>query len=829
LWPSKRLLQALQLGTLMTCLGFLYPCLSRYKLKDDDVVPFMDVLGAIKGLTGLLADSSSWLQPLLQEHAVRQLNEFAFFTLPALSKLYSRNPRLQDLLRAIYACMQGQFVEVGEDVDAAAVPPAAAAEAALSALASDSQLALQAGRPLAEGFEGFKERWGKKSGTQKHAGQQGASKTAAATAEGPDGQGAATAAVEQQAASAEPAEPVQSGTTGGGAVAAASAAAAADVEAATAAASAAAAALSAASSPRSVSEVDVCGQQLAVVQSATAAEPSCSSAAHSRAADPAATPAEGLQEAAAAASHAAAAEEAEVLAVSAAVAASASAQPSVPAGQASRKRTLKGLFKFKSHGRRKDKAAAAVAGDGPVEAPQQAAAAAAAAAEHTPAAGAAAAAADYEPSAPMASEVQQNPHQEAASAQAAQQQQQPPCATFAWTDSENDMLLCHIRSQEANTLPSGVSSMADLNSAGFERPPDLPWELQVSISDDSPRSVARAAAMFERIAAVNRQLAAASGPKLSSAGRAAVGGSRSSPGGWEGSASSSTGFPARLTEVGGSPLSKDQLRQVAQAAAGQLAGELGDEASMNADEQQCPSGASSPAKAGQSRRRQGLFGFRSLLPQRAASEPQQEYHQPGSQNEDAEAAAEHKQLQVQQQEKEQLAEQLQDKQEVALLSGQELEDLMQVPPEDAAIPAAWGAAVPTSPMDGKQRMKSVLSMLRRGNARAASTGAATALQAGGIPVDAVAEQQLVAAELGAVECAVGAADEDVGASQNGSQPDASEDFDEDQPSKTRRVMGMGIMNRIRVFTQGSREQQAQQAVAQQHAQPVGDAAGKGPM
>ncbi|WIA15231.1 hypothetical protein OEZ85_001907 [Tetradesmus obliquus] len=39
----------------------------RFALHDEDVVPFMDVLGATKGLTGLLTDSSSWLEQLLQD------------------------------------------------------------------------------------------------------------------------------------------------------------------------------------------------------------------------------------------------------------------------------------------------------------------------------------------------------------------------------------------------------------------------------------------------------------------------------------------------------------------------------------------------------------------------------------------------------------------------------------------------------------------------------------------------------------------------------------------------------------------------------------------
>jgi hypothetical protein len=95
-----------------------------------------------------------------------------------------------------------------------------------------------------------------------------------------------------------------------------------------------------------------------------------------------------------------------------------------------------------------------------------------------------------------------------------------------------------------------------------------------------------------------------------------------------------------------------------------------------------------------------------------------------------------------------------------------------------------------------------------------------------------AEQQLsvAAAAAGADGLAAGAdgiaAEADVAGSQCGSQPDASEDFDEDQPAKTRRVMR--IMNRIRVFTQGAKEQQAQQPAMQQPQLPqqAGDPSGE---
>lgn len=75
-------------------------------MVEGDAVPFMHILGALKSLTSLLADSSTWLQPLLQEHAVKQLQEFAASGLPALAKAYPKNQRVRELLQDIYAVLQ---------------------------------------------------------------------------------------------------------------------------------------------------------------------------------------------------------------------------------------------------------------------------------------------------------------------------------------------------------------------------------------------------------------------------------------------------------------------------------------------------------------------------------------------------------------------------------------------------------------------------------------------------------------------------------------------------------------------------------------------------
>lgn len=854
----------------------LVPC--RYKLKDDDVVPFMDVLGALKGLTGLLADSSTWLQPLLHELAVAQLNDFAFRTLPQLSKLYARNPRLQDLLRAIYACMQGQPVEVGEDVDAAAAP-----DVALAAAASEGQLMWQAGRPLGEGFEGLKERWGSLKGSARRKAQKAAAANTTAVAAAADGAvpgsppAVETARPAELTDTADPqaalTEPADGDAAEGIAAAEVAAHAAADVQAATDAAEAAAAALSTASSPRSVSQVEVAeAEEQTVVQQgeegpSAQAGTSRGSSSGSGTLPMADAPAEAAAASGAAVEAVAAgdASAAELSSTPAQEAPSAEVQLAAPS-QPSRKRTLKGLFKFatKTSGRKRDKASAQVA-----DAATAAAAAgleadtAAAAAEFEgsatadpavedatataadPAAAAAAAGQSPEPAA-QDDRPPLQPGSRPGSAKARRQQQVPPCLASAWTDSQNDMPLCNIRPNEVSTLPSATSSMADLNNAGFERPPDLPWELQGAAADtdgeDSPRSVARAAAMFERIAAANRQLAAAQ-PRLSSAGREVAGGSKSSPGGWE---AAPAVMAARLSDVADScPISREQLLAAAgERDAEQHPGEHAcDDSPLAASVmQQLDAGEASPAKA--AKRRPGLFGFRSLLHGRAAApgELQQQGQQPCSTQEGADAAvvaAEEKQLAVLQQEKALLAEQLQDKQE-------EVEDESWAM-DGMAIPASWD---PVTPKEGSSkhegRMKGMLSLMRRGSARAASAGAVAVLQGDAatpstaVAVAAMAEQQQLA-ELGgivpgaaAAECGAdsGLAAVDVPGSPCGSQPDASEDYDEDQPAKTRRVMG--LMNRIRVFTQGTKEQQGPQPAAQQQPhsqqqrapQPAADTAGE---
>jgi hypothetical protein len=152
----------------------------RFTLHEEDVVPFMDVLGATKGLTGLLTDSSSWLEQLLQVQTIKQLHEFAASTLPALAKQYPRNNRVQALLKSIYASMQGQLVELKDDTYAPSYATSVAGDvpaAVLTPTGADGQqrqqqsLRRQSG-PVAEGFEGLKGRFGSKRSQAKASQQQ---------------------------------------------------------------------------------------------------------------------------------------------------------------------------------------------------------------------------------------------------------------------------------------------------------------------------------------------------------------------------------------------------------------------------------------------------------------------------------------------------------------------------------------------------------------------------------------------------------------------------------------------------------------------------------
>ncbi|KAF8060600.1 Pacrg [Scenedesmus sp. PABB004] len=132
----------------------------RCALRANDAVPFMDALGAVKGLSGLLCDSAGWLAPLLQVHAVQTLHEFAASSLPALARLYPRHRRVQALLRCIYAALQGQHVELRDEGCAGSCATSLAGDAApaspTGACAGDE---LGFAGPIAEGFESFTSRW----------------------------------------------------------------------------------------------------------------------------------------------------------------------------------------------------------------------------------------------------------------------------------------------------------------------------------------------------------------------------------------------------------------------------------------------------------------------------------------------------------------------------------------------------------------------------------------------------------------------------------------------------------------------------------------------
>eukprot|EP00775_Hariotina_reticulata_P008815 gene8815-8994_t len=137
----------------------------RYHLIDMDTVPFIDILAAVTSLAGLMADSEAWLQPLLHEHAVKQLQDIAVHSLPLLAKTYPKNHRVQQLLKGIIDCLQGNLVELPTDRDVIGV--AAATHAAPTETQDSIPLLAASGPgPIAEGFEGLvspvKAVWGKR-------------------------------------------------------------------------------------------------------------------------------------------------------------------------------------------------------------------------------------------------------------------------------------------------------------------------------------------------------------------------------------------------------------------------------------------------------------------------------------------------------------------------------------------------------------------------------------------------------------------------------------------------------------------------------------------
>jgi hypothetical protein len=759
------------------------------------VVPFADVLGAIKGLSSLLADSSAWLAPLLQEAALKQLNEFGAATLPALAKLYGRNPRVQDLVRAVHACMQGQLVEVAEDVEAAGgggcKPSAAAAAGAAAATAEQRPPPLVVAGPVAEGTEGGKgsrrkkksggssSSWQGSSSTQQHdeghrqASAAEAEEAGAATLAGASSSSAAAAAAATAPAELCAGDEQHSAAAGRTAAsphaeeAATTAAAAGDVAAAAAAAAAVAAAMSPCSSPRSQAdcdEVDASQVQMSLVAGAghagvpTPASPECAQHGQVRAWEAAAgalaaSDAGGSGAGGVAASAATAAEpQAAAHAGEEVLAAAPAAEP------LARKRTLKGLFQatFSTSQRKRDKAAAVSGAPTPPNEPAQEAPA------DAPAAPAAAAQGADEPGAQQDAAVEQR-----------QEQQQPdlgPCPSLA-------------------LMPGAGGMGPGLSAASLQRPPGLPWERWRSSAAGQPAAAAGDAP--EQAAAALRASAtdAADAANRLMAEVAAV----DSPmhQGW--ACAGAAGLEAAAAQT-----------QMQQPAPPQQQGSI-------------------PVSPLGRRKASMLKGFMSLLPHRAAHESGQQLPEGGLATDlvvGAAACAPGSSAHNMQQQHKQHA--------PLLLPGQGsagVEEPARSPfAREAAIPAAWGPVDAEQPpqqqpaaaaaRDAKGRMKGMLSMLRRGSARAASVAATAAVAKGAdggstsprtpearvtaevqLPLAALAVAAARAAERDAGASRGHAADED--ARSAGSQPDASEDFDEDQPSKSRRTTG--LMHRIREF------------------------------
>lgn len=136
----------------------------RFALTEEDITPFTDVLGAMKGITGLAIDSENWLQQLLFVNIVKQLQEFAMNTLPALAKLYLRNERIQELTKAAIFSMQGQVLELKDDVCTSSAT-SAVASVPVTPTAENIQIVEHPFRtapgPVAEGLENLKAGWGR--------------------------------------------------------------------------------------------------------------------------------------------------------------------------------------------------------------------------------------------------------------------------------------------------------------------------------------------------------------------------------------------------------------------------------------------------------------------------------------------------------------------------------------------------------------------------------------------------------------------------------------------------------------------------------------------
>lgn len=490
-WMIVQLVPDHEPACVLPCVcAYVATCLPRFALHDEDVVPFMDVLGATKGLTGLLTDSSSWLEQLLQVQTIKQLHEFAASTLPALAKLYPRNTRVQSLLKSIYASMQGQLVELKDDTYAPSYATSAAGDvpaAVLTPTGADGQqrqrsLQRQSG-PIAEGFEGLKGRFGSKRLSRKASQQQEQQQH--------DGAGEDT---ELEAAAAEEQEVM-------------------------AAAAAVAAAISSGAANAAVKHASSAGSSLQAQQGEPAAGGAYVDA-----------EASSISAVAAAAEAGAAADEggelqgingsaAALAAYAAATAAATSSQPVTGKKMKFGKSFMKSIVSTKSKGKPEPSpdpelcsAPAALAAHAELEAMLSEAEAEVAASEEAAAAAAAAAAKAMQDSSSGCG----SSHSSALGLSEPREQQSSSRSALQLGlkglqlqigDEESSFS----RAGEEGIDTSGFSSMCSLSMA-FQRPPDLPWEVSPQegaaaaaaassagdgTSGNSPRSVAAAAAQFE--------------------------------------------------------------------------------------------------------------------------------------------------------------------------------------------------------------------------------------------------------------------------------------------------------------------------------------------
>lgn len=94
-----------------TTLSLVHHC-SRYQLESCDVVAVIQMMTCLKGISDLLQDCQSWLMPLLEQHAVAQMQQFLSRKLPSIASACASNGHVQQLATEVQGCLLGQAVDL---------------------------------------------------------------------------------------------------------------------------------------------------------------------------------------------------------------------------------------------------------------------------------------------------------------------------------------------------------------------------------------------------------------------------------------------------------------------------------------------------------------------------------------------------------------------------------------------------------------------------------------------------------------------------------------------------------------------------------------------